>query len=360
VVKGEECGENPDGQPPLYRRKEGSLAMPEEGDRRKAARGPRARLGKIALIPPRERPSIEKLERRIAELEIELRQAKDHTGNLEDELLQTRLEISEVLGERRHETHRQPTREEDTSEVEEPAETEETGPTADAELERTAFSAAHTGQLALEDPDISAATTDVAISVENFHRCATVLDAVQMDYPMVHMAPSWAPLDLANSPPDWWGQRQMGAGATLSAAEIIDLARYAPEVAEEAGLRCEAMPVTRARQSFARLLTKFLKTRVDALLQRDKAQPSGGAGTLQLPGLEVTVHTEHSGLLVYYAPLYFPATRRVFGGTRSTPVRGYLPPGIYIFGAEGRDFQLSFEAAPWQIPPDYTVTMLRA
>jgi hypothetical protein len=296
-------------------------------------------------------------------LEIELKQTKDHAGKLEAELFQNGLETSELRGERRHQAYPQPPEaEEDTSEVEEPTKTEEAGPTLlDAQLERMAFSAAYAGQLASENPDMSAATTDVAISAEIFHRCATVLDAVQMDYPMVHMAPSWAPLDLANSAPGWMGQRSRGtgAGATLSAAEIIDLARYVPEAVGALGLRCEAMPVTRARQSFATLLTKFLKTRVEAVLHRDKTRPDG-ARTVQLPGLEVTVHTEHSGLLVYYAPLYFPATRRVFGGTRSTPVRGYLPPGIYIFGAEGRDFPLSFEAAPWQIPPDYTVTMLRA
>jgi len=330
--------------------------MPEEGDRRKRIpddwltlegddREKVTRKGPVTLTPKLLKPRVEKLERRLAELEIELKQVKDHAGKLEAELSQTGHKTSELRREPPHSAHPQlPEAEEDTAEVEEPTETEETGPTPlDAELERTAVSAAYTGQLTLENPDMSAATTDVAISAENFHRCATVLDAVQMDYPMVHMAPSWAPLDLTNSPPDWWmEQGWMGAGATRSAAEIIDLARYAPEVAEEAGLRCEAMPVTRARQSFARLLTKFLKTRVDAVLERDKAQPPGGGGTLRLPGLEVTVHTERSGLLVYYAPLYFPATRLVFGGTRSTPVRGYLPPGIYIFGAEGRDFQLSF------------------
>jgi hypothetical protein len=177
---------------------------------------------------------------------------------------------------------------------------------------------------------------------------------------MVHMAPSWAPLDLTNSSPEWMGQGPGAAGMTLSAVEIIGRARYAHVAADRAGLRSEAMPVPRARRSFATLLTKFLKTRLEAALRRDTEGRPGGAGAPDLPGLEVTVHMERSGLLVYYSPLYYPATRRVFGDTPSTPVRGYLLPGIYIFGAEGRDFQLSFEAASWQIPPDYTITMLRA
>jgi hypothetical protein len=105
---------------------------------------------------------------------------------------------------------------------------------------------------------------------------------------------------------------------TLSALEIIERARYAHWAAYLAGLRCEAMPVPRARRSFATLLTKFLKTRLEAASRRDTEGRPGGAGAPDLPGLEVTVHTERSGLLVYYSPLYYPATRRVFGGTPST------------------------------------------
>jgi hypothetical protein len=315
---------------------------------------------------------VDALKGRIAELVGELRDARLKTeeglreelrrtvDELRKELDDARLQIAELREHQGRAEQRAAEAEEGARETDANGMRTETKDALDTDLQRAATSAANTGRLELElgDIDHPVFTNDIAASADNFHRAASVLDSVEMRYPMVHMAPGWAPLDLGNSgeAPSW----RAGTGAPISPAEIIDLARHARHEAERVGLRFAAMPVVRARRSFAALLTEFLKTRVEATRRRSRGGVWPLQGTLTVPGLEVTVHTEQSGLRIYYAPLYFPATRLVFGNTLSTPVRGYLAPGIYIFGADGRNHPLSFETAAWRIPPEHTVTMLPA
>lgn len=315
---------------------------------------------------------VDVLKGRITELEGEVRDATRRTEQLREELVDVRLKAERELREiklqiaelREHRGRVEPPAaeaEEGARETDASGMRTETKAALDTNLQTAATVAADTGRLELENLhlDHPIFTNDVAASADNFHRAARVLELVEMSYPMVHMAPGWAPLDLGNSGEarSW----RAGTGAPISPAEIIDLARHAHHEAERVGLRFTAMPVVRARRSFAALLTKFLKTRVEAALRSSGGGDGTGQGTRTVPGLDVTVHTEQSDLRIYYAPLYFPAMRLIFGNTLSTPVRGYLPPGIYIFGAEGRNHPKSFEPdAPWRIPPNRTVTMLQA
>jgi hypothetical protein len=274
------------------------------------------------------------------------------------ELHEAGLQIAELRGHR----YRTESRAAEAEEGEKGADADGMGTETklDTDLQRAATSAANTGQLVLDldlELDHPVFTNDIAASADNFHRAASVLHSVEMPYPMVHMAPGWAPLDLGNSgeTSSW----RAGTGAPISPAEIIDLARRAHHEPERVGLRFAAMPVVRARRFFAALLTKFLKTRVEAAVGSSRGADWPKQGTLTVRGLDVTVHTEQLGLRIYYAPLYFPSSSLIFGSP--SPVRGYLPPGIYIFGAEGRNHPKLFEPdAPWPIPPNHTVTMLRA
>ncbi len=301
---------------------------------------------------------------RVAALEDQLKMEKARADRNEDELHKANEAIDEL---RKHPHRAAPRKAKSEEELLEPAVDEfeaETEPSMDADLQRASVSAAdtaaNTGRLPLENLHRSVISTDIAVSAANFHRSATVLGTLEMGYPMVHMAPSWAPLDLANSVPGEARSWQTGTADWASPAKIIELAQRAPQEAERIGMRCVPMPVPRARRSFAALLAEFLKTRLEAALS---GPPGDGAGqaTPDLPGLDVTVYTQQPGLQIYYAPRYYPATALVFGGTLSTPVRGYLLPRIYIFGAEGPNLPLSFETkAPWKIPPDYTITMLWA
>jgi hypothetical protein len=240
--------------------------------------------------------------------------------------------------------------------------TPKTSPGVDATLQQAAASASLTGRLDLGQIGGRIATADIAASVESFHSSASVLDSMQMRYPMVHLPPSWAPLDLGNSVLSPTRLSHPGSRAAASPSEIIDLARQAPQEAKRAGLRFNTMPVSQARQSFAGLLVNFLKTRVQAALGSPNSDDPGGLrpGTPDLLGLDVTEHTNVPRLRIYYAPVYFPATRLVFGRDLSTPVRGYLSPGIYMFGAEGQNVPLAFEVDTfWSIPPDFTINMLK-
>jgi hypothetical protein len=163
------------------------LVMPDESDRRR---------GRVVRVPAEDQPN--ELEHRVVALESELQEARDHNRRMEKELWEATNKISQLLSERYGADAASTGLGEDRDTAGR-GETTEATSKLDAELGQAAFSAAHTGRLNLENVDRPLVTTDVAISAESFHRCATVLDAVQMDYPMVHLAPSWAPLDPTNS-----------------------------------------------------------------------------------------------------------------------------------------------------------------
>ena len=95
----------------------------------------------------------------------------------------------------------------------------ETKAALDTDLQRAAAFAAKTGRLALENLDQPVFTNDIAASTDNFHRAASVRDWVEMSYPMVHIAPGWAPLDHARpSDPSGIPCQQRTSSLALSGA----------------------------------------------------------------------------------------------------------------------------------------------
>jgi hypothetical protein len=71
----------------------------------------------------------------------------------------------------------------------------------------------------------------------------------------------------------------------------------------------------------------------------------------QAPGLRFEVSTQTSGLRIHFSPAYFLNTRTVFGSP-STPVRQWIQPGRYVFGAVGPSTPLQFDLdSHYDIPP---------
>ncbi len=96
-----------------------------------------------------------------------------------------------------------------------------------------------------------------------------------------------------------------------------------------------------ARSFFRNRLVRFLFGRIRSDTGR-RAAPA--------PGLVFRVGTQRSGLRIHYTPAYFFTEKRTFGAPTS-PVEGWIQPGLYRFGAVGPEFPLTFDPAEFEIPP---------
>jgi hypothetical protein len=81
------------------------------------------------------------------------------------------------------------------------------------------------------------------------------------------------------------------------------------------------VPIPIARSFFEERLFDFLNTRF-------------GERTASRPGCEFEVTTDTDGLTVYYSPVFILEDDLVFGEP-TNPVREWLHPGNYYFGADG-------------------------
>lgn len=73
-----------------------------------------------------------------------------------------------------------------------------------------------------------------------------------------------------------------------------------------------------------------------------------------VPGLAITIHTNHSRVPVLYSMASFMRYNQRLGGSLSTPVSSYLNPGRYIFGVQLSSGPI-YETAGNRIPPDFTI-----
>ncbi|HEY0152393.1 MAG TPA: hypothetical protein VGB92_10365 [Longimicrobium sp.] len=77
----------------------------------------------------------------------------------------------------------------------------------------------------------------------------------------------------------------------------------------------------------------------------------------QKPGLQFEVATTTPGLRVHYSPAYFINLNTVFSSPTS-PVKQWIQPGRYIFGAVGRYTPLQFDfVSHYSIPFDTLATL---
>jgi hypothetical protein len=76
------------------------------------------------------------------------------------------------------------------------------------------------------------------------------------------------------------------------------------------------------------------------------------------PGLLFEVTTDTPGLRVHYHPSYWHETKTAFGNL-STPSYDYILPGRYMFGAVGREQDLTFDLSEYDIPPSRTAHLFR-
>jgi hypothetical protein len=84
------------------------------------------------------------------------------------------------------------------------------------------------------------------------------------------------------------------------------------------------------------------------------ASGTGAPGTLDTPpvsGVAIEVATANHQLHVLSAPAYFPNVRTQFGNDLSTPVKGNINPGLYVFGGYNATIPVAFEPYPFFVSP---------
>lgn len=180
---------------------------------------------------------------------------------------------------------------------------------------------------------------DVAHDVERFGAQVRYADREQLPLPCL-IRPGGAPLPI-------------NVDSILfplgSPADRVNALQAMHGVLIRPGLeRVELLPPARSREAFLRRLRTFLYRRIGGFRDGPAAMPVPPEGTY--PGLFFEVRTRTPGLRVYYHPSYWHDTNTVFGQP-SSPVRGFIKPGRYVFGAMGHGSPLRFEPDEYEIPP---------
>jgi hypothetical protein len=170
---------------------------------------------------------------------------------------------------------------------------------------------------------------DVELSVDHFHRQYRFHRQTGAPFPCLRTADGLIPMNWAKLLP----------GSSLDdVVQVLDRLFRREEERYETSSPVQALEMFRVR------LQAFLTTRFSAR-QSDISD---------LPGLQIEVSTLSPGLRVHYSPAYFFDPTNVLNAP-TTPVRGWIQPGRYIFGAAQSGRKAAFEYdAEYDIPPiDY-------
>lgn len=172
----------------------------------------------------------------------------------------------------------------------------------------------------------SSRANDVSEIISRFRRQAEMLDAFRMEMPCIHRKhreqTRLIPIDLSSA------LRPPSSSEFISHGQHVEQGIFR-EVhrATESDLGVSFWPTSVMIDAFRDLLRDFLVVKIAAFKKTLMPRP---IPTVQ--GLSVTVHTKNRGAKVICSPALLFDQDRGFGGTLSTPVKGYLQPGIYVFG----------------------------
>jgi len=108
---------------------------------------------------------------------------------------------------------------------------------------------------------------------------------------------------------------------------------------EHSGVRIQLFKYAEVIDHFRYGLERFLVTRFSARC----------SDISESPGLFFHVYTRSHGLRVHYSPSFFIEWRVL--GSPTSPVGGWIQPGLYRFAAEGPHCRFTIDAASYEIPP---------
>jgi hypothetical protein len=207
---------------------------------------------------------------------------------------------------------------------------------------------------------------DVERAVKRYFDQADLLEQLGIDQPMVeYKSGVRAVLDALfsqeNTPFIDPGRTDTLAQAPQG--HISDMVYMAKLNARRAGFKVSDENVTNARTWFRSALSSFLRQRT--MTAGGALGPSGPAssgkggsgtfGTLTATEVAIEVSTTNQNLHVLSAPAFFPNVRTQFGSGLSTPVKGNINPGLYVFGGYNATIAVAFEPYPFNVPPTLKV-----
>ncbi len=182
--------------------------------------------------------------------------------------------------------------------------------------------------------------------------------------PLRQLQSDQRPTDLSGIPIpiDWiaWVEFQRGPASDAAILDSLEDDAFGTLTAHFMAAPARLLPRQHVIRSMKLRLATFLAGVFDhsdsegpnkAALQRGGPPPTTHQPPSPGSGLSFEVHTRLSGKTVYYSPAYFLNPNLVFGHP-STPVRGSLPPGRYVFGIDR-----TFAPDEYDIPPSTSATV---
>jgi len=237
-----------------------------------------------------------------------------------------------------------------------------------SELDAVAADATVTGLIDISKaPSVPALfLVDVERAVHRFYDQTHVLEQLRIDHPMVeYKSGEKAVLDVLFSqeraPFVNTGRTDTLAQAALNV--ISDMVYIAKLNAQTAGFKVSDEDVANARTGFRGALSRFLQQRTMTAggSFTGPSGPASGAGGPGIPGtptatgVAIEVATTNHHLHVLSAPAYFPNVRTQFGNGLSSPVKGNINPGLYVFGGYNATIAVAFETYPFNVPPQIKI-----
>jgi len=106
-------------------------------------------------------------------------------------------------------------------------------------------------------------------------------------------------------------------------------------------------------------LTKFLAVRFRWAADNPEFRSLGAAASAQAnnPYLPFTVHTNTAGLRIHYSKTFAINFNNVFGAP-TTPVSGWILPGIHKFAGMDKSGKLHIDKGTFTTPPDFSARLM--
>lgn len=197
------------------------------------------------------------------------------------------------------------------------------------------------------DPLSVGSILEAHVSTERFGRQIRQLEAVGLPCPaVVEEGSRWVPVLLG---PEWWSDQRVPPELVRP---LLDHARrIIADVAERSAVRYDELTAFESADAFKNGLRDFLSTALTAL---QGLWGSSGAN------LSCEVHTQRGGLTVYQSPSHLRPLQWTGFAAPTTPVKGSLPPGKYVFGGQGPNVRFRYDQHPWDVTQAHNVVTLNS
>ncbi|MEQ8733817.1 MAG: hypothetical protein RIC29_02765 [Rhodospirillaceae bacterium] len=200
--------------------------------------------------------------------------------------------------------------------------------------------------------------------LDKYYRVKKLCESLEIDFPSARLRNGKViPINFIDS--DLQQMIDLGHVSDEASQQILG---HAITITVDSGLQPTVMKVDDADLVFSKGMADSIAN-IFHLFERKRGESinsplgkSEGGGQLSNyldgsnPGLAVKVKTKKSGLEILYTSAAFITLNQRFGGTLSTPVESFLPPGGWYFGAL-ENGSANIVEIEQHIPPNYEIDM---